>query len=87
MMDAGSEEEVALMGARQVSISTEYIQLDQLLKWAGLVMTGGEAKENIIQGRVAVNGEVETRRGRKLREGDTVAFMGQEIAVTKGRSS
>ncbi|HOA15346.1 MAG TPA: S4 domain-containing protein YaaA [Bacillota bacterium] len=75
------------MGARRVSISTEYIQLDQLLKWAGLVMTGGEAKENIIQGKVSVNGEVETRRGRKLREGDVVAFMGQEIEITKGRAS
>lgn len=75
------------MGAKQVSISTEYIQLDQLMKWAGLVMTGGEAKENITQGRVMVNGEIETRRGRKLREGDSVAFMGQEVMVTKGQAS
>lgn len=86
-MDGGTEQEVELMGARQVSISTEYIQLDQLLKWAGLVMTGGEAKENIKQGRVHVNGAVETRRGRKLREGDLIAFMGQEVVVMKGQAS
>lgn len=86
-MDDRTEQEVELMGAKQVSISTEYIQLDQLLKWAGLVMTGGEAKENIKQGKVQVNGKVETRRGRKLREGDLIAFMGQEVMVMKGQAS
>ncbi|HNV34131.1 MAG TPA: S4 domain-containing protein YaaA [Bacillota bacterium] len=75
------------MGAKQVYISTEYITLDQLLKWAGLVMTGGEGKLAIADGLVKVNGQTETRRGRKLREGDTVSFGGREVAVTKGKES
>lgn len=80
-------EEVALMGAKQVYISTEYITLDQLLKWAGLVMTGGEGKMAIADGQVTVNGETETRRGRKLRDGDTVSFGGREVIVMKGKDS
>lgn len=86
MMTSGAKQEAsAPMGAKRVDISTEYITLDQLLKWAGLVMTGGEAKEAIAAGEASVNGEVETRRGRKLREGDKVSFRGQEISVAKGR--
>ena len=69
------------MGARKVSISTPYIALDQLLKWAGLVMTGGEARGFILEGSVLVNGEAETRRGRKLRAGDKVLFAGEEIEI------
>ncbi len=53
------------------------IKLDQFLKWLGAVQTGGEAKILISSGEVLVNGEVETRRGRKLRAGDTVEFMGE----------
>ena len=71
------------MSARKVSISTPYITLDQLLKWAGLVMSGGEARGFILEGSVLVNGEVETRRGRKLRNGDKVLFAGQEIEIEK----
>ena len=48
------------------------IRLDQFLKFAGLAVTGGEAKVRIQAGDVRVNGEVETRRGRKLRPGDSV---------------
>lgn len=48
------------------------IRLDQFLKLANLVGSGGEAKILIVDGQVEVNGEVETRRGRKLREGDQV---------------
>jgi len=70
------------MSARKVSISTPYIALDQLLKWAGLVMTGGEARGLILEGRVKVNGEIETRRGRKLRAGDRVLYNGQEMEIT-----
>lgn len=69
------------MSARKVSISTPYIALDQLLKWAGLVMSGGEARGFILEGSVRVNGEAETRRGRKLRNGDKVLFKGQEIEI------
>ena len=61
----------------------EYITLGQLLKAAGLVMSGSEAKFLIQDGEVLVNGEVETRRGRKLRQGDKVLYDGKTIIVTK----
>jgi ribosome-associated protein len=50
----------------------EYIKLDSFLKWRSVVGTGGEAKVRIAEGEVLVNGEVELRRGRKLRQGDRV---------------
>ena len=53
-----------------ISITTEYIKLQDLLKFAGAVETGGDAKLIIQEGRVAVNGEVCTMRGKKLRPGD-----------------
>ena len=58
-----------------------YLKLDQFLKWAGAVESGGQAKV-VIQGeQVMVNGQIETRRGRKLRKGDTVAFAEQNWVV------
>jgi len=60
---------------------TEFIQLDQFLKWQNLVSSGGEAKHVIRDGAVKVNGEVETRRGRKLRQGDLVEVAGQKFPV------
>ncbi len=57
----------------QVKITTEFIKLDSLLKFAGLCDTGGFAKELVQQGAVLVNGEVCTMRGKKIRPGDTVA--------------
>ena len=59
----------------------EYIKLDQFLKLAQVVQTGGEAKVLIQSGQVLVNGEVETRRGRKLRPGDVVVVEGEELVV------
>lgn len=56
----------------KVKISTEYIKLDQFLKWTGLSDTGADAKEAIAEGRVMVNGEVELQRGKKLRQGDRI---------------
>ena len=56
------------------------IRLDQFLKLAGLVLSGGEAKHLIQDGHVRLNGEIETRRSKKLREGDQVALG--EITVT-----
>jgi len=56
-----------------VSITTDYITLDAFLKWVGVAQTGGQAKALIMSGTVQVNGEVEYRRGRKLRPGDRVA--------------
>ena len=58
------------------SIQTEYIRLDALLKLCGAADTGGMAKVMIQTGDVTVNGEVCTMRGKKLRDGDTVAVTG-----------
>ena len=62
-------------------IETDYIKLDQFLKWIGLAESGVMAKELILDERVMVNGEVETRRGRKLHSGDVVKVAGQEYGV------
>lgn len=61
--------------------SDEFIKLGQVLKAAGLVENGVEAKEVIQNGLVAVNGEIDTRRGRKLYPGDTATFDGNEIKI------
>ncbi|WP_448598532.1 RNA-binding S4 domain-containing protein [Thermoleptolyngbya sp.] len=61
--------------------SAKTIKLDQFLKWVNAVPTGGEAKVLIQIGEVSVNGEVETRRGRKLFEGDRVSVAGEEFIV------
>jgi len=55
-----------------VPITTDFITLDSLLKWTGVVDTGGQAKALIASGFISVNGELETRRGRKLRTGDQI---------------
>ena len=64
-----------------ITITTEYIKLQDLLKFAAAVDTGGEAKLAVQEGDVTVNGQVCTMRGKKLRPGDTVQFQGQEILV------
>ena len=64
-----------------VSITTEFIKLQDLLKFANLVATGGEAKERIQSGEVTVNGEVCTMRGTKIRPGDDVCFAGEHHTV------
>ena len=61
----------------------EYIKLGQALKAAGLVSSGIEAKEVIMDGLVKVNGEVDTRRGKKLYDGDTVSYDGEDIKIEK----
>lgn len=65
----------------KISITTEYIKLDSLLKLAALVGTGGEAKYVIAEGMVTVNGEVCTMRGKKIRQGDKVCFADNELEV------
>jgi len=62
-------------------MAEETIKLDQFLKLAQAVQTGGQAKVLIQGGHVLVNGVVETRRGRKLRVGDTVEVDGEELVV------
>lgn len=64
-----------------VTITTEFIKLDALLKFAGISETGGEAKQAIQDGEVRVNGEVCTMRGKKLRPGDKVELSGVRIVV------
>ena len=58
-----------------LQIRDEYITLGQFLKFCGAVSSGIEAKMVILEGSVLVNGEVETRRGKKLRSGDTIVFQ------------
>ena len=55
------------------------MKLDQFLKWKNLVSSGGEAKIFIKSGSVKVNGEIETKRGRKLNKGDKVMFLNNEL--------
>ena len=65
-----------------ITITTEFIKLQDLLKLANLVGTGGEAKIVIQEGEVSVNGEVCTMRGKKIRPSDTVAYDGEELTVS-----
>ena len=58
----------------QVKIQTEFIKLDQFLKWAGAVGSGAEAKLLIIGGYVKVNGAIEIQRGKKIRVGDKIEY-------------
>lgn len=67
----------------QIRETDEFIKLGQALKKAGLVGSGVEAKEVIQNGEVEVNGEVDTRRGRKLYDGDKVSFNGEELVIVK----
>ena len=67
-----------------ITIETEFIKLDALLKFAALTATGGEAKQVIADGMVAVNGEMCTMRGKKCRAGDTVELEGQTVQVAEG---
>lgn len=69
------------MQEERIKITTEFIKLDSLLKFAGVVETGGEAKLAIQEGHVTVNGEVCTMRGKKLRPGDRVELGGQTALI------
>lgn len=64
-----------------VTIKTEYIQLQSLLKFKGISETGGQAKEFIQEGLIKVNGEVCTARGKKIRNGDIVSAFGTDYLV------
>jgi len=67
----------------KVVLRDEFIKLGQALKAAGLAETGSMAKDVIQNGEVLVNGEVETRRGRKLYDGDEVVFAGETVTIVK----
>lgn len=71
------------MESHEIRIHTEFIKLQDLLKFAGAVETGGDAKLIIQEGRVNVNNEICTMRGKKLRPGDRAVIDGEtELVVT-----
>ena len=65
-----------------ITIKDDFIKLGQALKLAGLVSSGIEAKILVQDGKVEVNGETDTRRGRKLYPGDVFEYNGQKVSVT-----
>lgn len=71
---------------REVAVRGEYVELCDLLKFENLTQSGGEAKVAIAEGLVSVNGEPETRKRKKLRPGDTVAFKGQTLRLVGGQA-
>lgn len=64
-----------------IKINTEFIKLDSFLKLTNLCESGGLAKTLIQEGKVMVNGEVETRRGKKLYKGDKISFQGNDFII------
>ncbi len=72
--------------AVSVAITTEFIKLQDAMKYANVVYSGGEAKALIQEGAVEVNGEVCTMRGKKLRSGDKFAFNGQVYLICGNES-
>ncbi len=68
---------------KEVTISTEFIKLDQFLKYIGAAQTGGHSKEIIKQGEVKVNGEVSLERGKKIKSGDIVEITGEGAYIVK----
>lgn len=70
------------MREQTIQITTEFIKLDALLKFAGVVETGGEAKQVIQDGGVLVNGEPCAMRGKKMRPGDIAELGGVRIVVS-----
>ena len=66
---------------KEIKIQTEIIKLDSFLKWAGISSLGSEAKFYIQNGDVKLNGEVETQRGKKLKNGDIVEFDGESYKI------
>lgn len=65
----------------QLRAGEDFIRLGQVLKATGMAESGAEAKEIIQEGLVSVNGEIETRRGRKLHQGDVVSYEGKELEI------
>lgn len=69
------------MEQKEVTIHTDFIKLEALLKFAGVTTTGGEAKERIQAGEVRVNGQICTQRGKKLQRGDRVTLGNLELQI------
>jgi ribosome-associated protein len=66
---------------RNVEITREPVELYKILKFEGLVTTGGEAKLFIGDGQVTVNGDIETRRRKKIVAGDVIEFRGEKLQI------
>lgn len=66
---------------KEVKVTTEFIKLDQFLKYENIIESGGFAKQVIKDGLVSVNNEICTMRGKKLRIGDVVEFEGNEFKI------
>ncbi len=82
-MSGGHNEKGILRKNMELKLRDEFIKLGQAMKAAGIVSSGIDAKMLIQDGQVTVNGEVETRRGRKLYDGDVFEFEGDEVRVVK----
>lgn len=70
------------MEKQEIKISTEFIKLDQFLKFVGIAETGGHSKEIIAEGVVSVNGQLCTQRGKKLRKGDVIELDDYCLVIT-----
>lgn len=66
---------------KKITIKTEFIKLDALLKYANIVQTGGKAKQLILDGQVELNGEIITQRGKKIRNNDTVKVLDYVLEI------
>ena len=67
----------------EITIYSEYITLGQFLKLADIIQTGGEAKNFLAEHEIVIDGEVDCRRGRKLRGGEIVEVLGQKYEIKK----
>jgi ribosome-associated protein len=65
-------------------LESEFVELYKILKFEGLADSGGDAKQAIAEGLVSVNGEVETRKRKKIRPGDQIDFIDHHIEVVDG---
>ncbi len=72
---------IAARQRKKIEISTPFIKLDSLLKFAGAAETGAVAKQLVQEGRVKVNGEVCTARGKKIKSGDIVSFLKTDYEI------
>ena len=68
----------------RITITSEFITLGQFLKYADVISTGGEAKLFLQENEVVINGEVDNRRGRKLRDGDKVEILNKVYEIKNG---
>lgn len=66
---------------REIEVSKEPVELYKILKFEGIVSSGGEAKSVIAEGQVLVNGEVETRKRKKIVSGDVIEFGDEKICI------